>query len=288
MLPAIVDSSGVIGAASALPGSPPIAGVAGDQQASLLGQGCLEPGDAKATFGTGGMLDCITPQRPAFELRGPQGTFPVVVRSIAGERHWGVEAVTLSAGSAVDWLVRGLGVLDSPEQSDEVAASVRDAAGVVFVPALGGLGTPLWDFGARGELSGVHPATGRAEVVRAVLEGIAHSGADLLEAAESDTGMTVPTLRVDGGMSINATFLQALADATRRPVEPAAVREATTLGAAFLAGNAVGMWPDLAATAKLAARREVIEPRRRLDRERWFEARARAQRNVPFLSALDF
>ena len=133
----------------------------------------------------------------------------------------------------------------------------------------------------------MHPATGRAEVVRAVLEGVAHSGADLLEAVESDTGNSVPLLRVDGGMSANATFLQALADATGRPVEPAGVREATTLGAAFLAGSAVGIWPDLATTAKLAHQRHVVEPRPRLDRERWLEARERSRRNIPALSDSD-
>ncbi|HTW97414.1 MAG TPA: FGGY family carbohydrate kinase [Acidimicrobiales bacterium] len=288
ILPAIVDSASVLGTASALPGAPLIAGVAGDQQASLLGQGCLQAGEAKATFGTGAMLDCVTAVRPGFDLRGPQGTFPIVTHSVAGERRWGVEAILLSAGAAVDWLVGGLGVLETAEQSDAVAAGVRDAAGVVFVPALGGLGTPVWDFGARGQLSGLHPAAGRAEVVRAVLEGIAHSGADLLEAAEADTGVSVPALRVDGGMSANVTFLQALADATGRPIQPAALREATTLGAAFLAGSAVGIWPDLAAAAKLATGREVVEPRRRLDRERWLEARARSERNVPFLSRLAF
>ena len=283
-LPRIVDSTGVLGAATALASAPPIAGVAGDQQASLLGQGCLAPGEAKATFGTGGMLDCVTAGRPSYELRGPQGTFPIVARSARGERCWGAEAAMLSAGTAVDWLV-SLGLLSCPEQADAVAGSVGDTAGVVFVPALRGLGTPLWDFGARGELSGVHPATGRAEVVRAVLEGVAHSGADLLEAVESDTGTSVPVLRVDGGMSANATFLQALADATGRPVEPAAVCEATTLGAAFLAGTAVGIWPDLASTAKLTVRRHAVQPRRRLDRERWLEAWERARRNIPSLSA---
>ena len=285
-LPRIVDSTGALGAAVALASAPMIAGVAGDQQASLVGQGCLAPGEAKATFGTGGMLDCVTARRPAYEQRGPQGTFPIVVRSAGGKRSWGAEAAMLSAGTAVDWLV-SLGLLVSPEQSDAVASSVQDAGGVVFVPALRGLGTPLWDFGARGELSGVHPATGRAEVVRAVLEGVAHSGADLLEAVESDTGNSVPLLRVDGGMSANATFLQALADATGRPVEPAGVREATTLGAAFLAGSAVGIWPDLATTAKLAHQRHVVEPRPRLDRERWLEARERSRRNIPALSDSD-
>ncbi len=287
MLPRIVDTSGVLGEASALPGAPLVAGVAGDQQASLIGQGCLEAGETKVTFGTGGMLDCVTPERPPYESLGPQGTFPVVVRSEGGERHWGAEAVCFSAGAAVDWLV-SIGVLSSPAESDAVAASVRDAAGVVFVPAFAGLGSPVWDFGARGDLSGLHAAAGRGEVVRAVLEGVAHSGTDLVEAVEADTGVSVPRLRVDGGMSRNSTFLQLLADASGRPVEPSSVTEATTLGAAFLAGSTTGLWPDLATAAELALHGTTVEPRRRLDRTRWLEARARAEKNVPFLSALRF
>jgi glycerol kinase len=194
----------------------------------------------------------------------------------------------LSAGAAVDWLCGGLGLVSSPAETDELAASVPDSGGVVFVPALTGLGTPVWDFGARGTLTGIGPGTTKAEVVRAVLEGIAQRGADLLEAVEVDSGMTIETLRVDGGMSVNATFVQALADAIGRPVELASVTEATTLGAAFLAGTAVGLWSDLDEACALAKPRAVVEPRRRLDRARWLDARARAEQNVPVLSALRF
>jgi glycerol kinase len=288
VLPTIVDSSGLVGEARALPGSPPIAGLAGDQQASLIGQGCTGPGLAKATFGTGGMLDvCVGPVRPVFERRGPAGTFPIIAWQRHGTRTWGVEAVMLSAGSCVDWL-RELGVIASVDESDALAASCPDTGGAVFVPAFVGLGTPVWDYGARGLLLGLTRGTGRAEVTRAVLEGIAARGADLLEAAEADCGQTIPALRIDGGMTANATFVQALADAVGRPVEVAPVREATTLGAAFLAGLATGSWRDEAELAGTWAPSRVVEPRRRTDRDRWREARDRARAIVPELSALDF
>jgi glycerol kinase len=289
VMPEIVDSSGMVGEASALPGSPPIAGIAGDQQASLVGQGCTRPGLAKITFGTGGMLDlCLGPARPSFEMRGDAGTFPIVAWRRAGRVHWGLEGFMLTAGQAVEWLRDDLGVISSAAESDAVAAGCDDTGDVWFVPALLGMGTPAWDFGARGTLLGLTRGTGRAEVVRAVLEGVAHRGVDLVEAAEADAGLSIGALRVDGGMSANVTFTQALADAAQRPVELSPVLEATTLGAAFLAGMAVGTWADedeIAGTWKPA---RIVEPARRLDRSRWYEARERAQGWVPELSSLDF
>jgi glycerol kinase len=159
---------------------------------------------------------------------------------------------------------------------------------VVFVPALLGLGTPQWDYGARGTLLGLTRGSERAHVVRAVLEGIAHRGADMVIAAETDTGLTIPLLRVDGGMSANPTFVQALADATGKPVEVSPVAEATTIGAGLLAGLAVGVWSgfdDIAASWSPAS---VVEPRQRLDRTRWAIAVERAAGWIPELSALDF
>jgi glycerol kinase len=250
MLPRIVDSTGVVAAASALPGEPPIAGLVGDQQSSLVGQACLQPGEAKATFGTGAMLDCVTAARPAFSARGDRGTFPIVAWRESGHVNWGIEAIMLSAGSCIEWLRAGLGLIGDAAESDEIAGSVPDSGGVVFVPALGGIGTPVWDFGARGTFVGLDASTSRAELVRAVLEGIAHRSADLLEAAEADGEVEVATLRVDGGMTANTTFLQLLADALQRPIAPSAVRDATTLGAAYLAGTATGLWPSLAEPAR--------------------------------------
>jgi glycerol kinase len=294
VLPTVVDSSGVVGQATALAGAPPIAGIAGDQQASLVGQGCTRPGLAKVTFGTGGMLDCcVGADRPAFARRGGAGTFPIAAWQRRGRITWGVEAIMLSAGTCVEWLRDDLGIIDSAADSDALAASCPDTGDVFFVPALLGMGTPVWDFGARGTFVGITRGTGRPEMVRAVLEGIAHRGADLLEAAEADTGLTIPTLRVDGGMSANATFVDALADAVGRPVEVSPVTEATTLGAAYLAGMALGVWADEEAVAAAWTPARVVEPRpgdarRTATRARWLDARDRALKVVPELSSLDF
>ena len=289
-LPSIVDSSGDIGAASALPGAPRLCSLVGDQQASLAGQGCTKPGLAKATFGTGGMLDiCTGTTRPDFATRGGGGCFPIIAWRREGSLTWGVEAIMLAAGSAVDWLVEDLAILSSPAESEEVARACDDTGGVVAVPALLGFGTPQWDFGARGAVFGLTRGSGRPELVRAVLEGVAHSGADLLESAEHDSGLRVETLRVDGGMSANSVFVQALADACDRPVEISRELEATTLGAGLLAGLAIGMWngaDDIAATWKPKA---VVEPSGRpSQRDRWRQATQRAGKWYPELSALQF
>ncbi|MHB8457512.1 MAG: FGGY family carbohydrate kinase, partial [Acidimicrobiales bacterium] len=289
VLPRIVSSSGIVGLASALSGSPPIAGVAGDQQASLVGQGCLQPGQAKATFGTGGMLDCcVGLSRPSFEQRGSNGCFPIIAWSDPDRLTWGVEAVMLSAGSCVEWLRDDLEIIESAESTDAVAASVENTAGVCFVPALLGLGTPVWDFGARGTFVGITRGSTRAHLVRAVLEGIANRGADLLEAAERDAMLDIKSLAVDGGMSRNRVFVQALADATGRSIAVSSVTEATAVGAAFLAGVSTGLWPDLGSAASHLSPQAVIEPRKRVDRDQWLSARARAEKSVPELSSLDF
>ena len=289
ILPSVVDSTGLLGEATALPGAPPVAGLAGDQQASLVGQGCVRPGLAKITFGTGGMLDaCVGPTRPAFESRGAGGCFPIVAWQAAGRPTWGVEAIMLAAGTNVEWLRDDLGLIATAEESDAVAAGCADTGDTWYVPALLGLGTPRWDFGARGTLIGLTRGTGRAEVVRAVLEGVAHRGADLVEAAETDSGLAFSRIRVDGGMTANATFVQALADACSRPVEVAPVLEATTLGAAFLAGLAVGTWADMDDVEAAYRPSRVVEPVRKTDRDRWHQAVERAARWLPDLSALDF
>ena len=289
VLPRVVDSAGVMGHASVLPGAPPIAGMAGDQQASLVGQGCVRPGLAKITFGTGGMLDlCVGEHRPDFAARGPGGCFPIIAWRHGGRTTWGIEAVMLSAGTAIEWLRDDLGLLATSAESEAVAASVTGTGGVWFVPALLGLGTPAWDFGARGTLVGLTRGTGRAEVVRSVLEGVAHRGADLVEAAEADGGRAIQSVRVDGGMSANRLFVQMLADACGRPVEVSPVLEATTLGAAYLAGLATGVWADEEEIAGQWRPRAVVEPAARPDRQRWRAARDRAAGWIPELSALDF
>lgn len=290
VLPEIVDSTGVVGAATALPGAPPIAGLAGDQQASLLGQGGVYTGHAKITFGTGAMLDLVLgPDRPEFATRGPGGTYPIVCRRAAGVDTWGVEAVMLSAGTNVEWLRDDLGVIATAAESHDLASACESTGDVWYVPALLGLGTPQWDFGARGTVLGLTRGSGRGELVRAVLEGVAHRGTDLVEAAEGDSGIAIPRLRVDGGMTANPTFVQLLADASRRIVEVAPVLEATALGAAFLAGMAVGTWSGVDEIAATWSPRARVEPGPGpgLDRDRWRDACHRAEHWIPDLSALD-
>jgi glycerol kinase len=289
MLPALVDTSGVFGEARALPGAPPLAALVGDQQGSLVGQSCLRSGMAKITFGTGGMLDmCLDERAPATANRSSNGTFPIVAWSRHGTRTWGAEAIMLSAGTNVEWLCTDLGIIDSPAQSHDVAAQCDSADGVVYVPALMGLGTPAWDYGARGTLLGLTRGSGRAQIVRAVLEGVAHRGADMVEATEADTGLQIATLRIDGGMSENPTFVQALANASGRPVEVSPHTEATTIGAAYLAGLAVGAWGSFDDILGSWSPRATVEPSAALDRAMWAEAVERAKRWIPDLSALDF
>ena len=289
-LPRIGDSTGQLAVASKLPGEPPLCSLIGDQQASLVGQGCTRRGLAKATFGTGGMLDvCLGEESPGQPERGSQGCFPIVAWQAAGQVTWGSEAIMLAAGTAVDWLVEDMQLISSAAESEELASSCADTDGVVMVPALLGFGTPQWDFGARGALFGLTRGTNRAHIVRAVLEGVAHSGADLLEATETDTGLRIASLRVDGGMSANRVFVQALADACGRPVEVSRELEATTLGAAYLAGLETQVWRDLDEVAEDWSPKEIVEPSGRDPRrDRWKDALERAGKWYPDLSGIKF
>ena len=289
MLPTVVDSTGVLAAASALDGAPPIASLVGDQQASLIGQGGVRPGLAKITFGTGGMLDLhLGEGRPRFDRQGKGGCFPIVTWRQGGVTMWGVEAVMLSAGTNVEWLRDDLGIIATAAESHDVASRCDSSDGVVYVPALLGLGTPRWDYGARGTMLGITRGTERPQIVRAVLEGVAQRGADLVEAAEQDSGIAIPTLRVDGGMTDNPTFVQALANAAQRPVEVSPVTEATTLGAAFLAGLAVGTWAGWDDIAATWSPKQIVEPGAPMDRDRWWAACDRAAGWIPELSGLEF
>jgi glycerol kinase len=278
----------------ALPGAPPLTGIVGDQQASLLGQGCVVDGTAKITFGTGAMLDVfLGDERPAADTRGPHGTFPIVALGHGGRPYWGLEAIMLAAGSNVDWLREDLGLLSDAAESDALAAQVPDSGGVVFVPHLLGEGTPGWDLGARGTLLGVTRGTDRRHLCRAVLEGVAHAAADLVEAAEADAGRALPLLRIDGGMTSNATFVQAVADATGRPIEVSPEREATAVGAGLVAGLGAGWFSAHSEFAGLFKPAAVVEPSAesgpRLEaRARWAEARRRAAEWYPELTAISF
>jgi glycerol kinase len=290
-LPRIVNTMGYVADASDLPGTPPIMAIAGDQQASLVGQGCITAGQAKITFGTGGMLDVYVGEHaPTQSQRSGAGTFPIVAFSRDEQLHYGTEAIMLSAGSNIEWLCHDMGLIASPEESDAVAASCASSDGVMYVPALVGLGTPYWDYGARGSLFGITRGTTRAHIVRAVLEGIAHRGADLVEAAEADSALSIQELRIDGGMSRNATFVQSLANASNRPVKVSAHAEATTLGAGFLAGAASGQWSHLDEAISTIRWAKSVDPlgNSELGRQQWAEAISRSRAWIPDLSALDF
>ena len=294
LLPPIVDTIGHRGAATALPGQPPIVASVGDQQASMAGQGCVSPGRVKITFGTGGMANVVTGEHgPEHMRRSAGGTFPIVTTSMAGSSMWGAEAVMLSAGSCVDWLRDDLGVIDTAADSDAIAAQCSSSDGVIFVPALMGLGTPRWDFGARGTLLGLTRGSERCHVVRAVLEGVAHRGADLVDALTADTGVAINEVRVDGGMSQNRTFITALARATGRPVLVSAHVEATALGAARLGQVALGQFDTVTELAEVASVAACVEPdcdaaTTAGERERWRVAMDRSGEWIPELSALDF
>lgn len=291
-MPTLVASSGVLAEASALEGSPPICGIVGDQQASLIGQGCVRAGDAKATFGTGAFLDVniggAPPPFGAFGKSGAHGSFPIIAWQREGALTWGVEAIMLSAGSALSWLVDDVGILSNPAESAEVAGRCSDTGDVMFVPALIGLGTPNWDFGARSLFIGMSAGTGRPELVRAVLRGVAQRGADLLEAAEADSAQKVAHLRADGGMTANPVFVQELADACQRPVELSAELETTSVGAGFLGGLATGIWGGYDDIVAVAKPRNVVEPSGDDRRARWKDALSRSERWIPELSALKF
>jgi glycerol kinase len=292
LLPTIVDTCGQLGEATALQGSPPICAIVGDQQASLAGQGCIDPGQAKLTFGSGGMLDQVLGDRPAYPSRGRSGCFPIVARQCGGTTTWGLEAVILTAGTCVEWLRDDLGLIASADETDALAASVADAAGVSFVPALLGVGTPEWDFGARGGFFGLTRGATRAHLARAVLEGVAQRGRDLVESAEVD-GLAMGALRVDGGMSANGSFLQLLADVTGRHVEVAPVLEATTRGAGLLACLGRGLLADeraIKATWQPSRKvdPELDEAQREEGRASWLLAKAQALRTIPSLSEVSF
>ncbi len=287
-LPAIRDTVDEFGDATALPGSPPIVAVVGDQQASMIGQGCVTSGRAKITFGTGGMLDLVGPPALTTSAITAAGCYPLIAWQEHGRPHVGVEGIMLAAGAHIEWLRDGIGLIDSLDDSDELAGSVEDSDGVSFVPALSGLGTPFWDHGARGTLLGLTRGTTRAHVVRAVLGGIANRAVDLVEAAEAATGEPIAELRVDGGMTRNETFLRLLTDAAQRPVVVSAESEATARGVGLLGGVAAGWYGSVVEAGDGAAGRLTLEPGEPVDRETWARSVERARGWIPELSALQF
>ncbi|MGH7581018.1 MAG: glycerol kinase GlpK [Gemmatimonadales bacterium] len=292
MLPAIVPSSGVVGESdpSHFGCSLPIAGLAGDQQSALFGQGCCTDGLAKNTYGTGAFL---LVHRGSTRPQPPDGVLATAACGPRGEPAYALEGSVFIAGAAVQWLRDGLGIIGAAPESDALARSVSDTGGVSFVPAFVGLGTPHWEPEARGTITGITRGTTRAHLVRAALEAIAFSSAELLSAM-ADGGVRVPALRVDGGAAANDWLMQCQADVLGIPVERPDMVETTALGAAGLAGLALGVWKG--ADDFLAGRRftrfepatDAGERRRRLDEwDRavsaalaWARSSSRAERGI--------
>jgi glycerol kinase len=256
LLPKIVASSGVIGETlcDGLPQGIPIAGIAGDQQAALFGQGCHTAGMAKNTYGTGCFMLMNTGETPK---QSQNKLLTTVAWQIGNEKpQYALEGSVFIAGAAVQWLRDGLGLIKDASEMTALAASVADTAGVVFVPAFAGLGTPYWDASARGTILGLTRGTTRAHIARATLEAIAFQSADVFNAMQDDTGLALAELRVDGGATANSFLMQFQADILGIPVVAPKVTETTALGAAYLAGLAVGVWKnqtDIARTWTAAA-----------------------------------
>ena len=244
LLPRVVPSSGISGETDpALFGAPiPIAGIAGDQQAALFGQGCVSPGSAKNTYGTGAFLLLYTGGSPP---PAPEGLLVTAACDARGQRGFALEGSVFIAGAVIQWLRDGLGLLESSAESAHLAASVPDTGGVHLVPAFVGLGSPHWEAEARGTITGLTRGTTRAHLVRAGLEAIAFGSAELLESMVVATGLPMSRLRVDGGASANDWLMQFQADVLGLPVERPDNVETTALGAAALAGLALGVWPSI-------------------------------------------
>lgn len=259
MLPRIVPSSSVAGVAAAehFGAEIPIAGIAGDQQAALCGQACFRPGLSKNTYGTGCFALMHTGNRQPVSKNRLLGTRAASLDQTA---QFAVEGSIFIGGAAVQWLRDKMGIISTVAESEAMASSVPDTGGVYFVPAFVGLGSPHWDSRARGMLSGLTQGTGRAEIVRATLEGLAYQVRELVEAMEADSGESLKELRVDGGASANNFLLQFQADILgKRIVRPADV-ETTALGAAYLAGLATGFFRNLEEVESFWRADRVFEP----------------------------
>ena len=241
MLPEVKDSADDFG--HTLPewlgAAVPIGGVAGDQQAALFGQGCMEPGMAKNTYGTGCFMLMNTGEKP---VPSTHGLLSTIAWKLNGRAAYALEGSVFIAGAAIQWLRDGLGIIRSAAETENIARSVNDTAGVYFVPAFAGLGAPYWDMEARGVISGLTRGTTSAHIVRAALESLAYQTCDILRAMEQDAGIRMQALKVDGGAARNDFLMQFNADILQTQVSRPHNTETTALGAARLAGISAGIF----------------------------------------------
>ena len=280
MMPAVRSSSEVYGEVSAAKGLDkiPLAGIAGDQQAALFGQRCIRPGLTKNTYGTGCFMLQNTGRRA---VPSSNRLVTTVAWKIGDVTEYALEGSVFVGGAVVQWLRDGLGLIRRSEDVEALSNSVSDNGGVYFVPAFVGLGAPHWDSYARGSMFGLTRGTTAGHLARAALESIAYQVADLLDAMRLDSGDSVQELRVDGGAAANNSLMQFQSDILGVPVIRPAITETTALGAAYLAGLAVGFWKkDIDASASTKVRRfspQMPASQARLLRNRWNEAVARSK-----------
>ena len=281
MMPAVHSSSEVYGEASAVEGlnKIPLAGIAGDQQSALFGQRCVRPGLTKNTYGTGCFMLQNTGRRA---VPSSNRLVTTVAWKIGDVTEYALEGSVFVGGAVVQWLRDGLGLIGRSEEVEALAMAVPDNGGVYFVPAFVGLGAPHWDSYARGSIFGLTRGTTAAHLARAALESIAYQVADLLDAMRLDSGASVQELRVDGGAAANNSLMQFQSDILGVPVVRPAVTETTALGAAYLAGLAVGFWKKNDLETSAATQDRCFEPRMpasesRQLRNRWNEAVARSK-----------
>jgi glycerol kinase len=265
VLPKAVPSSQIYGeTADGLLGDArvPIAGIAGDQQAALFGQACYEAGMAKNTYGTGSFILLNTGDEP---IPSEKGLITTVAWGLGGKVIYAMEGSVFITGAAVQWLRDGLHLIKSAGESEALARSVPDNGGVYFVPAFVGLGAPYWDMYARGAIVGLTRGTTSGHLARATLEAIAYQVRDVADAMGAEASLKVPLLRVDGGGTANSLMMQFQADILGIPIQLAAIAETTSLGAAYLAGLAVGLWRDTAQLARMWQAAETYEPKMSVD-----------------------
>lgn len=257
MMPQVRSSSEIYGETSLLGDNVPVAGIAGDQQAALFGQMCTEPGSVKNTYGTGCFLLMNTGTRP---ILSRNNLLTTIAWKIGDTVNYALEGSIFVAGSVVQWLRDGLGIIRSSSEVEALASSVPDNGGVYMVPALTGLGAPYWDQYAKGSISGITRGTTAAHIARAALEGIAFETMDIVSAMEKDAGVPLGELKVDGGASRNNLLMQFQSDILGTPVVRPDVTETTALGAAYLAGLAVGFWKDIEEVKKQWKAEKVFTP----------------------------
>ena len=283
VLPEIVPSSGIVGSTDLLGGAIPIAGLAGDQQAATFGQACHLPGMAKNTYGTGCFMLMNTGSKAIASRNNLLTTIGWTLPAAQGNRtDYMLEGSVFMGGATVQWLRDGLGLIKSAAEVEQLAASVADSDGVVFVPAFTGLGAPYWDAYARGTILGMTRGTNKAHIARAALESIAYQTVDVLEAMHRDSGIALSELRVDGGAARNDLLMQFQADMLGVAVVRPQVTETTALGAAYLAGLAVGFWSsieEIAAQWKVERRFEpgMSQEERETKLARWRKGVERAR-----------